>query len=676
MLGCLFTMDYSWNVGVGASHNVYRTVYYVIGALIHDGLFVERKESEELGTTQRLPDNILREAEIFIKEQTGFRVWLSEKSLAPTAQDLAILDGPKVLKKMKSDFHRCVYLLSREAKLHKLKRMDLNVYRPHPSIPGVYVPAEEYSDFINKTLCSSPYLMSVKNDDLSTWMRTQDHRHFELLCVSKFANVIAFRNGCFDLESLQFSRYVQNSKGEWKMDNGKVPPMTQQFYDREFIPNQQNLATARWDKLISTQIKKRSVCKVCGKPGHFSVEGKVEILSKPTDDDEEDEDEEDKLYTTFCADHAPATGRLDLVLSEADMFEILVGRLFYSIKKHDNWQVMLFMKGDSNSGKSTLLNIVTQMFPEGSVGCIGSTTETNFGLQNLFNKRLVLFPDMSSGVAKNIPKEMWQSMISGEKVSIAIKNKGALTDKAWLVPIAGAGNQYPGWKETSGAVNRRLACFLWSEPILERDPSLEQKIIEIELITILVRCAIAYRAAAKRFVGAGFWEKIAPKNLQESKKLVAEYASPLSAFLLHGNEYYQVVFEEGASTAVGKFEAAYANHCKYVLKFAPASCKLDDDRHPLTALGYISKKTNICKLCDANPANKKTCGDHYLGGKNRKQGQSFLNMRLLNKKEQAAEQVHATFLESQRAAERAMADRLIAARTIAADRIAAAQKKY
>ena len=180
-------------------------------------------------------------------------------------------------------------------------------------------------------------------------------------------------------------------------------------------------------------------------PGKFSVEEKAEhpAEQKTEEGDEEDETEEGKekkkKYTTYCSEHAPAE-RQDLVLAGMDIFEILVGRLLYPTKAHDNWQIMLFLKGDSNSGKSTILNILTKIFPEGSVGCITSTTEGTFGLESLFNIRLVLFPDMSESIGKNLQRETWQSMVSGEKVSVAQKHKKALTDKPWRVPLAAFAN--------------------------------------------------------------------------------------------------------------------------------------------------------------------------------------------------------------------------------------------
>ena len=615
-----------------ALKNFFEENGHTVGVLIHDGLYVERESDLD----QWLPASLLAQAEYKIKETTGFRVVLAEKSLKPTEEDMAILDGPKQLKKIKTDFLRCVYLLSRSAKLQKLKRMDDNVYRPHPSIPGVYVPAEEHLEFINKTLLTSPYFMSVKTDDLTTWMKTKDHVHFELLCVSKFANVIAFRNGCYDLESLQFSRYVQNSKKEWTLENGKPAPMTIQFYDKEFNVSEQNLSTPLWDKLISTQIKQRSTCKVCGHPGKYSVEEKLEHPAdqKTEEDEEEDETEEGKekkkKYTTYCSEHAPAE-RQDLVLAGMDIFEILVGRLLYPTKAHDNWQIMLFLKGDSNSGKSTILNILTQFFPEGSVGCITSTTEGTFGLESLFNKRLVLFPDMSESIGKNLQKETWQSMVSGEKVSVAQKHKKALADKPWRVPLAACANGFPNWKDTSGAVQRRMGVFLWSEPIAQRDSSMEQRIIAEELVAVLLRCVTAYRAACDRFTGGDFWKRVATGIMKDAQKVVIEESSPLSAFLMNGNEFYQIAYEEGHSETVEALEKAYANHCRYVLKYSAEQSKLGKDRHPLTRLGFKMVTKNKCKVCPAIPATSKSCGDHYRGGKNRSQTKCIENMRIVKK---------------------------------------------
>jgi phage/plasmid-associated DNA primase len=82
------------------------------------------------------------------------------------------------------------------------------------------------------------------------------------------------------------------------------------------------------------------------------------------------------------------------------MLEVLIGRLFYPIGKHDNWQVMPFLKGDANTGKGTVCDLVKRMFSPGSVGVITATQEGTFGLEGLYRKRLVMIPDLPKKFSK------------------------------------------------------------------------------------------------------------------------------------------------------------------------------------------------------------------------------------------------------------------------------------
>ena len=52
------------------------------------------------------------------------------------------------------------------------------------------------------------------------------------------------------------------------------------------------------------------------------------------------------------------------------MVHILIGKDFYELGKYDHWQVALFLLGDGNCGKSTVMHCVERMLPEGSVGTI------------------------------------------------------------------------------------------------------------------------------------------------------------------------------------------------------------------------------------------------------------------------------------------------------------------
>ena len=129
--------------------------------------------------------------------------------------------------------------------------------------------------------------------------------------------------------------------------------------------------TPLWDSLLSAQLGARSSCSVCSK---------VAMLQH-----------EDKLVCNICA---PDDCDTPCALNLCDMLEVLIGRLFYQVGKYDQWQVMPFLKGDANTGKSTVIYLVSKMFPAGSAGSITANLESGFGLEALFTKRLVTIPDL------------------------------------------------------------------------------------------------------------------------------------------------------------------------------------------------------------------------------------------------------------------------------------------
>ena len=57
----------------------------------------------------------------------------------------------------------------------------------------------------------------------------------------------------------------------------------------------------------------------------------------------------------------------------------LIGHLFYPVGEFDSFDVMPFVVGDTNTGKSTLVDIVAAMFAPGSVGVVDSSTRLSSG---------------------------------------------------------------------------------------------------------------------------------------------------------------------------------------------------------------------------------------------------------------------------------------------------------
>ena len=88
-----------------------------------------------------------------------------------------------------------------------------------------------------------------------------------------------------------------------------------------------------------------------------------------------------------------------------------------------------------------------------------------------------MIPDMPRNISKLVNQSDFQSMASGEGVSIARKNKTAISDQAWTVPLVMAGNPLPDYKDNSGSISRRLAMFLFTTLVQEKNTSLETNIM-------------------------------------------------------------------------------------------------------------------------------------------------------------------------------------------------------
>ena len=65
-------------------------------------------------------------------------------------------------------------------------------------------------------------------------------------------------------------------------------------------------------------------------------------------------------------------------------------------------------------------------------------------------------PEIKADLA--LEQAEFQSIVSGESVSVAVKNKTAAS-MVWTVPGVLAGNEVPNWKDNSGSVLRRILAW-------------------------------------------------------------------------------------------------------------------------------------------------------------------------------------------------------------------------
>jgi hypothetical protein len=350
---------------------------------------------------------------------------------------------------------------------------------------------------------------------------------------------------------------------DWK----EAPPLTEHFFDSEIIEETHSLPTPLWDQLLLHQM---------------------------------DPD---------CRDVA----------------EVLIGRLFYPIGQHDNWQVMPFLLGDANTGKGSLLDLIKAMFPRGSVGCITASKEATFGLESLIGKRLVQAPDLPKRLRPILAQTDFQSLVSGEQVTVARKNQKAISNQNWTVPMVWAANQFPeDYTDASGSVSRRLVVFKFLNLVAERDTQLKEKIIKGELVSILIRCILAYRAKVLEVGARDFWSCV-PQALIDERNAVKEEANYLQKFLANGSSACQVVHEPGATTTLMELEKAYTLYMEKDEQ--KTNCVIGADHFPIKNAGYMMLKVHLCKICGLK-ASKSACGDHY-DARNRCERVCILDMSIV-----------------------------------------------
>lgn len=518
------------------------------------------------------------------------------ESLAPTAADLELLDGEAEIDD-KKPFAGLIAKVVTNAKLTALVRMAGHVMEPHPTVPGVYVQGPEAAEYINSVLLNEPaFHEGFWMKKLTDWFGSQDHPQFPLIHAASFdRTTIAFRDGQLDKVSCQF--YEPG-------DPGHNPDLrTLHYLDCNMAELTEHTTTPLWDKLLCTQL----------------------YNSKDPADWGEKNDR----------DEITSTDRLDA-------FNALVGRLFLPTKAADNWQSVLFLYGNGDTGKSTLLNIIAKTFPAGTIDNYSANRQDTFGLEGAEDAWLVMFPDCPADLRKALDETVFNSMVSGEGLTMVGKNQKNAKIAAWTTPLLMAANKLPGYNDRGGRFLRRLLLISFKTYVTERDTTLEARIVADELPALVVKCLIAYRNLRDR-VGSDELRPHLPDGFLAAEDEVTAEASPLYNFIRNGDDHHKITYQEGAVTTQAQLKDAFHKHVKFTLQ-QPGIRWPDDDSH-IKKAGFLVKKVQMCKIC-GKPATKRVCDaivgssaeggephrPHWAGGKNRSVKVSYLNMSLVSKR--------------------------------------------
>lgn len=214
---------------------------------------------------------------------------------------------------------------------------------------------------------------------------------------------------------------------------------------------------------------------------------------------------------------------------------VLLGRLLYEIGELDNWQVMAFLLGRAGTGKSTILNVLSELYEKGDVKTIANKIETGFGLDGFADALLAIARDVGKHFA--LDPEDWKSIVGGEDLSIRRKNLIAKSG-LWKSGMIMAGNERPEWFKPSndieGSISRRTVIIGWQKGIRNLDTSLQSNIIKFELGKLLVKFNLAYHWAI-RVVGIGSVHDFIPPYMNDQNENL--WSDPLFAYLFESGMF-------------------------------------------------------------------------------------------------------------------------------------------
>lgn len=230
---------------------------------------------------------------------------------------------------------------------------------------------------------------------------------------------------------------------------------------------------------------------------------------------------------------------------------VLAGRLCFEVGDLDGWQIIPFYGGIARSGKSQALTSVFKQFYEPEdVRTLSNNVERKFGLASIYDGFLFISPECRESMA--LEQAEFQSMVSGEDVSIAVKHEKAKSIQ-WTTPGVMAGNEMPGWRDTGGSILRRLVTFNFVRQVKDADATLPEK-LKHEVPLMLQKCVRAYLDyALHRYRGVGNIWDILPKYFIEVRQEIEEQVSPLDKYLNSS----EVVIDPDARVPLTVFQDAF-----------------------------------------------------------------------------------------------------------------------
>ena len=261
----------------------------------------------------------------------------------------------------------------------------------------------------------------------------------------------------------------------------------------------------------------------------------------------------------------------------------LLGQLHFPADDN-NFQVALYIKGTPDSGKSTLLEPIKNMFPVEKIGSFDHKQKT-FGMTNLVHKFVCIDSDTPKDMVESIGKTEFQKLISAEEVILPVKNvQESIQLKLDLNTIIVS--NYMQECQEAGEISRRLACIFFN-PISGKDATLGKRIIK-ETPLILVKTILAYRSMKSKYEHHPFSEWGIEYFIQQKEEALYNN-NHIYKFIEESDTYF---IENNAETLWTQFENEF--------KIKNRGVKIKTTDQIFARMGLNVSINMICKFCRNN----------------------------------------------------------------------------
>jgi NOL1/NOP2/fmu family ribosome biogenesis protein len=416
---------------------------------------------------------------------------INHPNLVPISGDVdGSLFRVKTLDDGSEDDERTAYQRLLLYLLNELKRQGMKRYKGQcckqitcgPYLTRAWKPIMEIEEFV--------YMFTQKEDKYDMWKNL----------TSKASNVKESINHLSNCKDVQFPE-IKKDRHVWSFKNGLF--VGKEWNGSSYTTRFYKYGSHEFDTLDPTIV----ACKFF---------------------DQDFDSFEDVHWTNIPTPHMQSI--LDYQKFPKDVSEwiyVFGGRLCFDVNEIDAWQCIPFLKGIARSGKSTLITKVFKRFYDSEdVRTLSNNIEKKFGLWSIHDGLMFISPEVKGDLS--LEQAEFQSMVSGEDVSIARKNQKALS-KQWNVPGILAGNEVPNWRDNSGSVQRRVVTVNFSRQVAEADPNLEHK-LEKEIPAILCKCVKAYLDFSSKFSDQDIWN-VLPKYFKDVQKQIGVVTNTLLHFM-------------------------------------------------------------------------------------------------------------------------------------------------